>query len=222
VIALVLWIVSDIMANSPLPPPLLIVTGYLFVETSFRFGVAWLIGKPAGSAIGVHPAILAYYYTVANRDRSVSPFAREKGTIVTISETPAERAVTDALLMREALVTLLSPADQARVAARFGYDYRAPVVAHRHPDPLLLRDRSGHLAASRRGHFDDRRIDPRRRTGLPPGHPSAAAPPAASSACGAAIRAQVAVNPGSVRRSHRATRARTAIRWASPRRHRRR
>jgi len=43
---------------------------------------------------------------------------------VTIGETPAERAATDALLMREALVTLLSPADQARVAARFGYDYR--------------------------------------------------------------------------------------------------
>ena len=43
---------------------------------------------------------------------------------VTIGETPAERADADALLMREALVTLLSRADQARVAARFGYDYR--------------------------------------------------------------------------------------------------
>jgi len=48
----------------------------------------------------------------------------KKGTIVTISETPPDREVTDALLMREALVTLLSPADQARVAERFGYDYR--------------------------------------------------------------------------------------------------
>jgi len=157
----VLWIVSDIMANSPLPPPLLIVTGYLFVETSFRFGVAWLIGKPAAPRSAVI-SYLAYYYTVANRDRSVSPFAREKGTIVTISETPAERAVTDALLMREALVTLLSPADQARVAARFGYDYRhqSSLIA------ILILFFSAievaTLAASRRGHFDDRRIDPRR------------------------------------------------------------
>jgi hypothetical protein len=123
IIALMLLIVSDIMANAPLPPLLLIVTGYLFLETSLRFGIAWLVGKPAGSAIGVI-GYLIYYYTAANRAGSVSPFAREKGTIVTISETPAERAVTDALLMREALVTLLSPADQARVAARFGYDYR--------------------------------------------------------------------------------------------------
>jgi hypothetical protein len=123
VIALVLWIVSGIIAGTPRSLPVYIVTGYLFVETSLRFGIAWFTGRPAGSAIGVI-SYLAYYYTVANRTRAVSPFAREKGTIVTITDTPAERAVTDELLMREALVTLLSPADQARVAARFGYDYR--------------------------------------------------------------------------------------------------
>jgi hypothetical protein len=123
IIALVLWIVTGVMAQNPLPLPIYIVTGYLFLETSLRFGIAWFIGKPAGSAIGI-VGYLTYYYTAADRARAVSPYAREKGTIVTISETPAERAVTDALLMREALVTLLSPADQARVAARFGYDYR--------------------------------------------------------------------------------------------------
>ena len=123
VIALVLWIVSGMMAGAPRPLPVYIATGYLFIETSLRFGIAWLIGKPAGSAIGV-AGYLIYYYVVADRSRAVSPYAREKGTIVTISETPADRAVADALLMREALVTLLSPADQARVAARFGYDYR--------------------------------------------------------------------------------------------------
>jgi hypothetical protein len=123
VIALVMWIVSGILAQSPRPLPVYLVTGYLFVETSLRFCIAWLIGRPAGSAIGV-VSYVAYYYTVANRSRAVSPFAREKGTIVTITATPADRAVTDALLMREALVTLLSPADQARVAARFAYDYR--------------------------------------------------------------------------------------------------
>ncbi|MEA2328084.1 MAG: hypothetical protein QOE68_3043, partial [Thermoanaerobaculia bacterium] len=123
VIALVLWIVSGIMAGTPRPLPAYLMTGYFFIETSFRFGIAWLTGRPAGSAIGVVSYII-YYYTAANRSRAVSPFAREKGTIVTISETPAERVASDALLMREALVTLLSPADQARVAARFGYDYR--------------------------------------------------------------------------------------------------
>ena len=123
VIALVLWIVSGVMSNSPRPLPAILVTGYLFVESSFRFVVAWLIGRPAGSALGIIGYIL-YYVTIADRPRATSPFAREKGMDVTIGETPADRAVTDSLLMREALVTLLSPADQARVAARFGYDYR--------------------------------------------------------------------------------------------------
>ncbi|MEA2416129.1 MAG: hypothetical protein QOI58_2786 [Thermoanaerobaculia bacterium] len=123
VVALVLWIVSGIMSGVPRPLPAYLITGYLFVETSLRFGIAWLIGRPAGSAIGV-VGYLIYYYTAADRTRAVSPFAREKGMVVTITETPADRAVTDALVMREALVTLLSPADQACVAARFGYDYR--------------------------------------------------------------------------------------------------
>ncbi|MBV8544232.1 MAG: hypothetical protein JO088_05760 [Acidobacteria bacterium] len=123
VIALVLWIVSGIMSGTPRPLPAYLATGYLFIETSLRFGIAWLVGRPAGSAIGVL-GYLVYYVTVADRSRAVSPFAREKGTVITITETPADRAVTDSLLMREALVTLLSPADQARVAARFGYDYR--------------------------------------------------------------------------------------------------
>ena len=123
VIGLVLWIVSGLLAHTPRPLPAYIVTGYFFLETSLRFGVAWLVGRPAGSAVGVIGYIL-YYITVADRTRAVSPFAREKGSLVPISETPEERAVTDALMMREALVTLLSPADQARVAARFGYDYR--------------------------------------------------------------------------------------------------
>jgi len=123
VIALVLWIVSGIMNHRPPPLPVFLVTGYLFLESSFRFVVAWLIGRPAGSAIGVIGYVL-YYVTFADRTRATSPFARERGMDVTIGETPAERADSDALMMREALVTLLSPADQARVAARFGYDYR--------------------------------------------------------------------------------------------------
>jgi len=123
VIALVLWFVSGMMAGTPLQLPILILTVYLFAETSFRFFVAWLTGRPIGSAVGTFGYIL-YYFTVADRTRAVSPFAREKGTKVSISDAPEERALSDALMLREPLVTLLSPADQARVAERFGYDYR--------------------------------------------------------------------------------------------------
>jgi hypothetical protein len=123
IIGLVLWIVSGIMAETPRPLTGYILTGYLFIESSFRFLVAWQIGRPIGSVAGTFGYIL-YYYTMANRAVAVSPFAREKGMKVTISEASEERAASDALMLREPLVTLLSPADQARVAERFGYDYR--------------------------------------------------------------------------------------------------
>lgn len=123
VIALALWIVSGIMAQEPRPFSIFILTGYLFAETTLRFIVAWLFGRSIGSAAGTL-GYIAYYYTVADRSRAVSPFAREKGTLVPITEASEERATSDALLLREPLVTLLSAADQARVAERFGYDYR--------------------------------------------------------------------------------------------------
>jgi hypothetical protein len=123
VVALVLWIVSGMIAGTPRPLPGYLLTGYLFVESSFRFVVAWLAGRPAGSPAGVLGYIL-YYFTIADRARAVSPFATEKGMKVTISETPEERVASDAMLLWEPLVTLLSPADQARVAERFGYDFR--------------------------------------------------------------------------------------------------
>jgi hypothetical protein len=74
-----------------------------------------------GSSLGLF-AYLVYYFTVADRARAISPFAEEKGMSIAFSATPEERVASDALLMREALVTLLNPVDQARVAERFGYD----------------------------------------------------------------------------------------------------
>jgi hypothetical protein len=123
VVGLMVWIGGGLIEQNPRPLPFYILTGYLFIETSFRFLAGWIIGRPMGSSAGVI-AYLVYYFTVANRSRAVSPFAEEKGMSIAISATPEERAAGDALLMRESLVTLLSPAEQERVAARFGYDYK--------------------------------------------------------------------------------------------------
>ncbi len=123
VIALVLWMVSRLIAQTPPPLPVVLLTGYLFAESSFRFFTGWMAGRPMGSPVGLFIYIV-YWFTIADRSRATSPFNREKGTRIPIPEAPAERGVTDALMMREALVTLLDPADQERVAARFGYDYR--------------------------------------------------------------------------------------------------
>jgi hypothetical protein len=123
VIGLVLWIVGGVMEQNERPFPFMILTAFLFIETSLRFLIGWLGGRPIGSTAGLFGYIV-YYYTIADRSRAVSPFAEEKGMSIAMSETPVERAASDALLMRESLVTLLQPEDQARVAARFGYDYR--------------------------------------------------------------------------------------------------
>jgi hypothetical protein len=123
VIGLVVWIAGGMIAQNPRPFPIYILTGYLFVETCSRFNAGWIRGRPMGSLLGVIGYII-YYFTVADRTRATSPFAQEKGSSITISATPEERIASDALLMRESLVTLLSPADQARVAERFGYDYK--------------------------------------------------------------------------------------------------
>jgi hypothetical protein len=122
-VGLAMWCVSFLLEQSPIPLPLFLATAYLLIETSLRLLVGWLIGRPMGSAIGL-VAYIVYYFTIADRTRAISPFAEEKGMSIAISATPADRAASDALLMRESLVTLLSPADQARVAERFGYDYK--------------------------------------------------------------------------------------------------
>ena len=123
VIGMMLGIAGGMIEQSPRPFLFYVVTGYFFIESSFRFLVSWIGGRPMGSSLGLI-AYLVYYFTVADRSRAVSPFAEEKGMSIAIGGTPEERVASDALLMREPLVTLLSLADQARVAERFGYDYK--------------------------------------------------------------------------------------------------
>src|SRR5207245_122509 len=56
--------------------------------------------------------------------KGISPFTVSKGYAVTITEAPPDVAELDSLKVREPLITLLSPDDQARVAQRYGYDYK--------------------------------------------------------------------------------------------------
>lgn len=117
---LVLYCVSRIMAQEPLPPIPASFAIYFGIETLIRALVNWTQSRPIGSSIGFFSYLIFHLVT----GRGISPFAVEKGWAVKITEAPPERAEQDAYVLREALVTLLRPADQARVAARFGYDYR--------------------------------------------------------------------------------------------------
>jgi hypothetical protein len=117
---LILYCVRQIMNNEPLPLAAAIPAGYLGIENTFRFAVNWTQSRPIGSTVG----FIAYslFYLVVRR--GPSPFAEEKGWKVKIAESTPEVARQDAYRVRAAFVTLLSPSDQARVAERFGYDYR--------------------------------------------------------------------------------------------------
>jgi hypothetical protein len=119
-VAIVLFSVSQMMNQQPVPVLLAIPAMYLGIENTIRFHVCWSQSRPIGSALG----IIAYLIYYAITRRGPSPFAVEKGLSVKTTDAPSDVAARDALAMREALVTLLTPAEQARVAERFGYDYR--------------------------------------------------------------------------------------------------
>ena len=117
---LVLWCVSFLMREQPMPLVLVAPAIYLGIENSIRFAVYWTQARPIGSTLGWIGYALFHFITA----RGPSPFGVEKGYAVKYSAAPEDVAMRDSLAVREAFVTLLSPQDQRRVAERFPYDYR--------------------------------------------------------------------------------------------------
>ena len=120
ILGLVLWSVSYLIKEQPIPLALLISAVYLGIENSIRFLIYWTQARPIGSTLGWIGYLLFHFITA----RGPTPFGTEKGYAVKISEPPEDVAMRDSLAMREAFVTLLSPEDQRRVAERYPYDYR--------------------------------------------------------------------------------------------------
>lgn len=120
IVAIVMFSAHRIVNQHPVPFYLLIPAGYFGVENAIRFYIAWSQNRPIASPLG----FIAYLVYYAITRRGPSPFATEKGWAVKISDAPPDIAERDAFVVREAFVTLLTPAEQARVAERFGYDYR--------------------------------------------------------------------------------------------------
>ena len=118
--AIVLLCASYLIRDEFPPIVLIIIIIYFAIENSIRFLIYWTQSRPIGSALGWIGYMLFHFIT----GRGVSPFAKEKGWSVKITDAPDEIAQRDAFAMREAFVTLLTPAEQSRVAARFNYDYR--------------------------------------------------------------------------------------------------
>lgn len=129
IIALAMYIGDRLLANEPAPKWAVLLAGALFIENAFRFVINWLQSRPVGSMAGTFLYIA--YWLLTGAPKQSTPFASLPGYSVTISETPGDLKLRDAMTMREPLATLLPVADQQRLAARHGYDYRrsARVVA---------------------------------------------------------------------------------------------
>lgn len=121
------WIgVDTYMRGVPMPIPgaVLVLVAFMFAESAFRFFVAMTQRRAMGSMLGFL-AYLFFWLLHPRRARLVSPFQHAKGEGTRAALPPsAEVEQADALEMRAPLLTLLTPAEQALLADRFGFDYR--------------------------------------------------------------------------------------------------
>jgi hypothetical protein len=93
-------------------------------DAGVRFNVAMSQNRGMGSFLGTILYVI-FWFLIPNRARFVSPFATEKGTSASFTIAPEEEiALRDALHVRAPLFTLLTPAEQQRLAERFGFEYK--------------------------------------------------------------------------------------------------
>lgn len=125
---LLVWAANDVARRAlshgaPMSLFLMMVAAYLLIESAIRLNIIWFIRRPIGSILGWLPYLL-YYVMAGKRSGAASPFVEERGEKLFFTELSEDVALRDAYTMREPLLTLLTPAEQAALAQRFGYDYR--------------------------------------------------------------------------------------------------
>jgi hypothetical protein len=88
-----------------------------------RFLVVMTQGRGIGSILG-YAGYTLFWLVSPKRAKLISPFEEERGLKVVITDAPPDVALRDSIEMRSALMTLLTPAEQTRLAERYGFDYR--------------------------------------------------------------------------------------------------
>jgi hypothetical protein len=119
---------GDARALSAIPSSMtvLVLGAALGVESTLRFGVAFLQGRPAGSAFG----LVAYEaWRIAKGKAAPPTWAAGPGAV------SDEQALQDSWKMREPLAALLSPAEQVDLLERFDFD---PIAWGRRTAVVLL------------------------------------------------------------------------------------
>ncbi|HEY2093185.1 MAG TPA: hypothetical protein VGJ81_14980 [Thermoanaerobaculia bacterium] len=119
VASIVFYCVSRVMAEEPVPMALALFAGFLGLDGTIRFKIAFLDGRPSGSLFGM-VVYAVYALFTGNKEPKRSGEATPK-----LREFSAEEELMHSFHVREPLVTLLPPAEQGRIAERFDYDHRA-------------------------------------------------------------------------------------------------
>ncbi|HEX8619601.1 MAG TPA: hypothetical protein VF911_18620, partial [Thermoanaerobaculia bacterium] len=108
--------------KSLVPGWLFALAFFMFFESLLRFIVAMQVGRGVGSVIGT----LAYgIYSLVTPKRAGAPPPERRGDGLFTLPPTAEVALRDSLAVKAPLLTLLSRAEQTRLAERHGFDYRA-------------------------------------------------------------------------------------------------
>jgi hypothetical protein len=125
-LGLCVWLKADSALRrepSPIPVWLWALAILLVFESAVRFLVAMLQNRGMGSFFGCIAYVIVYY--LAPRQKELpSPFT-EYGDAAFYMVPPSDDvALRDSLTVRGPLLTLLTLAEQRRLADRFGFDYR--------------------------------------------------------------------------------------------------
>jgi hypothetical protein len=107
---------------SPIPLLLWLMVVGLTIESFIRFFVAMSQGRPMGSLFGV----IGYwtYHHLTKKGDALPPAVGGRGDSVAFTAPEEDVALRDSFELKQPLLTLLTPAEQQKLAERFGYDYR--------------------------------------------------------------------------------------------------
>jgi hypothetical protein len=118
------WLKADAMLRqvpSPIPVWLWIVAAFLVLESLVRFYVAMSQNRAMGSLFG--GIVYTILFQIAP-GKLPPPFTERGNATPFLIPPPDDVALRDSLTVRGPLLTLLTPAEQRRLADRFGFDYR--------------------------------------------------------------------------------------------------
>jgi hypothetical protein len=108
---------------SPIPIWLLGLALFMLADSAVRFFIAMSQNRGTGSL----PGLIAYslfWLVMRKRMKLLAPFVEARGGKIFTLPPPEEVARADSLAWRSWMLSLLSPAEQHRLAERHGYDYR--------------------------------------------------------------------------------------------------